>query len=155
MQHRPHFRHFALALFAIAGALPVAAYADVYRCVAADGSVEMRDFPCRARDRSAQKIEIRPNVVDMKPNPDATRKLQEFDKKVAERQKVDDDRRRRLGAAADVHYQECRSYADEYQRQAAWLYSISAAVRQSAATGMDIAARKSHDAGCDNPNASP
>jgi hypothetical protein len=141
----------AIGLLAMSGS----ASADVYRCTAQDGSVEMRDFPCRPHDAAARKIDVRPNVVDMKPNPDVARKLQEFDKKTAERQKTDDERRQRVGATSDAYRRECRSYEEAAARAAAWTASVSAAVRASAATDIEIARRRYYEAGCANPNTAP
>lgn len=64
----------ACALLAAAVAAPAAAQSSVYRCTAADGSIELRQHPCEGGDLS-QRLHIEDNRTGwVPPRPDSTPK---------------------------------------------------------------------------------
>ena len=135
----------ALAFASVAGAA-------VFRCTSQTGAVVYQDKPCGG---GGTKVDAAPSSVAPVKNQQVSKELQAVDDRLAARARADDEARAAREKRVAVHASECRGYLDEAERQRAWLSSVSEAVRQSGAAGIDIALRRYHDAGCDNPNDVP
>jgi hypothetical protein len=135
------------ALFLVA-LLDVAAPAwALNKCTDAAGKVTYQDRPCPT---TGVKIDARPNSVDGAPNPEVARRLDELNRKIDARRKDEDAERAAHGQRVYAYRAQCQAYADEVERQSAWLYALSGAVRASAQAGVDSATRRFNDAGCGN-----
>ena len=135
----------ATALLAIS--LPVMA---VNRCVDANGRTVYQDRPCEGSQ--GRPVDVRPNSVDGKLDPDVAKALAQAEAKIKARIAKEDTERVARGARINAHLRECDGYTDEIERQAAWMHSISDAVRASARANIDVARRKYVAAGCAAPN---
>jgi hypothetical protein len=125
---------------------PVAA-ADVYKCTNAAGKVEFQDRPCDGKG-TAQKLDVKPNSVAPTDTGEITKKLDATNKRLAGKVKAEDDHRERVAAQNARHAAECRGYTEAIARQQAWLGSVSAAARQSAANEIAIQQARQIDYGC-------
>lgn len=124
-----------------------AAAADLYKCVNTAGKVEFQDRPC-AGAAKAEKLVVQPNSVAPTDTTEITKKLDATNKRLADKVKADDVHRDRVTRDNVRFAAECRRYAEEIVRQSAWLNSISAAARQSAANEIAIQRARQVDYGC-------
>lgn len=132
-----------LAIAATLTALP--AGAQVVKCTDANGKVSYTDKPCPA----GKPVDIVPNAVGEVDQSKARAERQAVDKRIAQHQaEVQADLDRRT-AAQQAAYDRCQGYLDAIKRQQAWLNSISAAVRASAAAEIEIQRRNYRNALCD------
>lgn len=136
----------AMVLLAVAAFAGSAAAADVYKCPRADGKVEYQDRPCPGA--AGTKVTIKADAVAEVDQSAIRAKSEALDKKTNARlaaEKAENDRR---AAYQQARLNECQGYIDAATRQEAWLSSISAAVRQSAANEIAIQANRYEASDC-------
>lgn len=122
--------------------------AAVYKCAGADGKVEFRDSPCTT-GVPGKAVDVRPNVVGEMNDAQLKAKVAEVDARIRKRIAADDADRTARHLEVDAQRQKCQGFVDDMDRQMAWQYSYSLAVRQSAATEWGIARRKYYAERCD------
>ena len=119
---------------------------EVYKCTNAAGKIEYRDTPC---EKSAgQKVDVKINSIDARPNPDLAAKAAEMDKRVAERMRGQASANEQRAVADARKDRFCQDQRDQITRQRAWLHSVSAAARESAQAEIDIARRRMAESDC-------
>jgi hypothetical protein len=134
---------FAIALSSFAPS----AQAEVFRCTNAAGKVEFTDRPCVTGE--SKKVTVQPNAVGPPVNTSAIKaKTAELDKQIKARQASEDAANAQAAEAFGRRYEECVGYRDAYDRQLAWLSSLSMAVRQSASNEMAIQKRRMVERDC-------
>lgn len=119
---------------------------DIYKCPnPTTGKVEFRDRPCEAK---GEKFDVKPNSVGTMEPGEASKKLQDLNKKIADRNKAEDEQRARDGAANAQFFEVCRGHAEEIYRQQPLTVSLSYAVRESAVRSIAVERKRLADAGC-------
>lgn len=138
--------------FALAIALSASVSAgEMYKCVTPTGKTEFRDTPCESKS-AAQKVEVKPNSVGSMEPGEAAKKLEELNKKIADRNKAEDDQRvRDLAVNADF-FEFCRGHAEEIYRQQPLTYHAYAPTRAAAVRSIEVERKRMADAGCPGVN---
>lgn len=134
----------AIALLALALAIAQPAFAEVWKCTAANGRIEFQDRPCA----NGATVAINPNVISGPDSgSDTARKAAELTQRIKARdQQIDSDR---LAQAKFVAA--CQQRYDAIYRARPYLRAKELADRQAAAVEIKLQTRDAIDMGCAAP----